>query len=119
MCARVRAFSILVALALVVTGAQCVTACAVADCQSHSNVPPCHKEQHHRTHTAPLACSHDLGTGRTADLNGHISHSDLAIAVSTMAVVVPVPIVAVRYEVRRQDSSPPALSSLSAVVLRI
>jgi hypothetical protein len=117
---RVRAISVLVALAVVLTSAQCVTACVVAECQSHSTVPPCHREQHHRnTQRVPLACSHELATVRTADVYAQISHSDLSTAVSAMGVLLPVPVGAAGCRVTRQDASPPGLTSLSAVVLRI
>jgi hypothetical protein len=116
---RVRAIGILVALAVLLTSAQCVMACAVARCQTQKDIPPCHRQHSGHTDKVPLACSHDLGIGRTAHLNTQISECDFSILASATIVVLPAPIVAVGYGVTRQSSSPPGLACLSAVVLRI
>jgi len=117
---RIRATGILIALALVLASAQCITACAVADCQTHDNVPPCHEQHHgHSHHKVPVACSHDLGTGRTTHLTTQISPCDFSGAASSMTVVVFALNVAAGYGATRQNSSPPGLTCLSAVVLRI
>jgi hypothetical protein len=115
---RVRAIGILVALAVLLTSAQCVMACAVARCQTQKDIPPCHRQHSGHTDKVPLACSHDLGIGRTAHLNTQISECDFSILASATIVVLPAPIVA-GYRVTWQSSSPPGLACLSAVVLRI
>jgi hypothetical protein len=119
MAARLRVIGTLIAVALTLTGAQCITACAVASCHAEKDVAPCHQGRHGHAPKVPVACSHDLGAGRTAHLNGQFSGCDFSSATVTMTAIVPAPIVAAGYRVPRQSPSPPGLITLSAVVLRI
>jgi hypothetical protein len=116
---RVRAIGILVALAVLLTSAQCVMACAVARCQTQKDIPPCHRQHSGQSDKVPLACSHDLAIGRAAHLNTQISNCDFSNPASATIVVLPAPIVDAGYGVTRQSPSPPDLACLSAVVLRI
>jgi hypothetical protein len=115
----VRAIGVLIALALVLTSAQCVMACAVAACHTQNNVPPCHQQQRGHTHKLPLTCSHELAIARTAHLNPQVSDCDFANAVFTMTAVASAPNVAAASGVAGQNSSPPGLTCLSRLVLRI
>jgi hypothetical protein len=116
---RVRVIGSLIALALMLTSAQCIMACAVADCHDSQNVAPCHQGHHGHAPKVPLACSHDLGMGRAAHLNSPISDCDFSSVAFRITVAQPAPIVAPNFRVPRQNLSPPGLTSLSAIVLRI
>jgi hypothetical protein len=115
----VRAIGILIALALVLTSAQCVMACAVAACQTQNKVPPCHEHQPGHTHKLPLTCSHELAIARTTHLNPQVSDSDFASAVFAVTAGASAPNVAAGSGVARQNPSPPGLTHLSGLVLRI
>ena len=119
MATRVRAISTLIAVILVLTSAQCVMSCAVADCHERKDVAPCHQGQHGHNPKTPLACSHDLRMDRTAHLSSQISDCNFSNAAFTMTPVVPAPIIAADFGVPQQSHSPPDHLSLSAVVLRI
>ena len=114
----IRAIGIFIALALVLTSAQCVMACAVPACQTQNNVPPCHQHQPGHTHKLPLTCSHELAIARITHLNAQISDCDFASAVCAVAVVALAPNVAAGSGVAWQNSSP-GLTHTSGLVLRI
>jgi len=114
----VRAIGILVALALVLTSAQCVVACALASCQTRNDVPPCHRHQPVHTHKLPLTCSHELTIVRIAYLEPQVSDSDFATTVLAMTAV-PCAANVAAVDVAGQNSSPPGLTPLSGLVLRI
>jgi hypothetical protein len=115
---RARVIGTLIAVTLLLTSAQCIMACAVAGCAKR-DVAPCHQGHHGHAPKVPLACSHDLGMGRTAHLNSQISDCDFSSAALTMSAVIPASIVAAGYRVPRQSPSPPGPTPLSAIVLRI
>src|SRR4051794_788820 len=115
---RVRGIGPLIALALMLTSAQCILACAVADCVGR-DVAPCHQRNHRHAPKVPLACSRDLGLGRPAHLDTQLSNCDFSGVAFTTAAVVPLPILAAGVRAPSQSPSPPGLTSLSAVALRI
>lgn len=118
MCVRVRVIGGLIVLALVLTSAQCVMACAVTSCHD-KDLAPCHQGHHSHAPKVPLACSHELGIAPAAHLNNPIADCDFSHAAFAVTEVVPLPIVGTALGLPRRSPSPPGLTSLSAVVLRI
>jgi hypothetical protein len=116
---RIRVIGTLIAVVLVLTSAQCIMACAVADVPSKDVAPPCHQQHHGHPPKVPLACSHDLGLDRTAHLTTQISDCDFSSVAFTIAAVGPAPSAISHPGVPLQSPSPPGLIALSVVVLRI
>lgn len=96
-------------------------ACAVSPCQSasQSNVPPCH--QHHRpANQAPPTCSHPVMMTQA----GHSSPTVIAGPDFIEALFLPLAASSLlRYTVGEPatfcTTSPPGLTALSTVILRI
>jgi hypothetical protein len=119
MSVRVRLICTLIAATLVLTSAQCIMACAVADFPNTKDVTPCHQQHDGHAPKVPLACSHDLEVGLTAHLNAQISDCDFSNLAFTIIAALPAPVVAAGRGVPLQSPSPPGRILLSAVVLRI
>jgi hypothetical protein len=112
---------LLLVVLLLLSSAQCMMGCVVAPCHaaSQSSLPPCHRH-HAPANQVPPGCSHPL----TMEDTGRSSAADLVIADFTAAPLFP-PIAflsasqVIDQGVTPGTASPPGITALSTVILRI
>lgn len=115
-----RGIVVLLALFLLFGSVQCMAACSIDACQTSSqgNLPPCHHHHAPASHF-PSACSHPMTMLDARQPSAaSITLADL-ITIPFLPVTSSLPAAAMGEVLTVHASSPPGVSALSTVVLRI
>jgi hypothetical protein len=112
------------AVALLIAETQCALACAANPCGTDSvsseSVPPCHLHHDHSHDRVPDSCPHQ--TILAPAISSQALHVEIPLSpvmALSPAVQAAPPADSLSLELALSASSPPGLSSLSSVVLRI
>jgi CDP-diacylglycerol pyrophosphatase len=112
------------AVALLITQLQCATACVIqacaADSASSQSVPPCHRHHNHSQDRMPASCNHQNASA--AVVSSQVQPA--AVPLFPMMVVPAISQPSLAAEMRSRElaisfASPPGVTCLSSVILRI